>query len=101
MVKKLTILSKKQVLHIAKLANLKLTKKEVSQFQKQLGEILDYIKILNELDTKKIKPTSQVTGLKNVFRQDKLGKCLSQQQVLSGSKSKHKGYFKVKSVFND
>lgn len=99
MTKKGSKLTKKQVLHIAKLAGLQLSKKEVGKFQKQLGDILDYIDILNELNTQGVEPTSQVTGLENVFREDKVGKSLTQKEALSGTKSKYKGYFKIKSIF--
>lgn len=92
-------LTKKQVLHIAKLANLKLSEAEVVKFQKQLSDVLGYIDILNELDTSKIKPTAQVTGLQNVLRNDELGKSLTQKEALSGTKNKHQGYFKVKAIF--
>lgn len=94
------MLSKKQVQHIANLANIPLTEKELEKFQKQLGDVLEYIEILNELDTEKTKPTSQVTGLKNIFREDKIEKCLSQGEALSTAKSKYNGYFKIKAIFN-
>jgi len=94
-----TNLSREQVLHIAKLANLTLTEKEVKKFKKDLSDILAYIDVLNELDTSKVKPTSQVTGLKNVFREDKESRCLSQEEALVGAKVKHQGYFKVKAIF--
>jgi aspartyl-tRNA(Asn)/glutamyl-tRNA(Gln) amidotransferase subunit C len=92
-------LTKKKVLDIARLANLKLRDKEVSKYQKQLTEILDYMKVLNKAKTKKIKPTAQITGLVNVFRTDKNKKTLSQKQALTEAKNSHKGYFKTKSVF--
>jgi len=100
--KKKLKLTRKQVLHIAKLANLKLTKKEVEKFRGQLADILGYIRVLNELDTKKVKPTSQVTGLKNVFRKDRAEKeqGLSQKEALSGTESQHKGYFRTESIFS-
>lgn len=99
MTKKRSKLTKKQVLHIAKLAGLQLSKKEVVKFQKQLGDILDYIDILNKLDTQGVEPTSQVTGLENVFREDKVERCLTQKEALSGTKLTHKGYFKIKLIF--
>jgi len=97
------MLSKQQVQHIAKLANLSLTEREIRKFQKQLGDVLDYIGILNELDTENVKPTSQVAGLENVFREDKAeeNKHLSQNQALSGVKSKYQGYFKTKGIFEE
>lgn len=95
------MLSKKQVKHIAKLANFSLTEEEIKKFQKQLGDILDYIEILNELDTDNIEPTSQVTGLKNIFKKDEIikEKQLNQKEALSGAKQKYRGYFRIKGIF--
>lgn len=81
------------------MANLHLTEKEVKKFQHELSDILKYIEILNGLDTGKVAPTSQVTGLENVFRDDVVEKSLKQEEALSGTKSKHKGYFKAKAIF--
>ena len=92
-------LTKGQVLHIAKLAKLHLTEKEVRKFQHELSDILEYIEILNELDTKGVKPTSQVTGLENVFREDGVEKSLTQKEALSGAKNKKEGYFRVRAIF--
>ncbi len=85
--------------HIAKLANLPLTDKEIEKFRSQLSEILNYIGQLSEVETKNVEPTSQVTGMENVFRQDKAKSSLSQDEALSGAKNNHKGFFKVKAVF--
>lgn len=93
------MLSKDQVKHIAKLANLKLTSAEINKFQKQLSEVLEYVEQLNKLNTKKVEPTSQVTGLENVFREDEPKPSLSQEEVLSGAKNTEKGMFKVKAIF--
>lgn len=87
--------------HVAKLASLPLKKEEIEKFQKQLSAILDYIKKLDEVDTKNIKPSSQVTGLENVTRDDKPSPSLSQEEVLKNVKSKHNGFFKVKAVFGE
>ena len=95
------MLSKDQVKHIAKLANLKLTGAEISKFQKQLSKILNYVEQLNKLNTKKVKPTSQVTGLENVLREDKPKPSLSQKEVLSGAKNTEKGMFKIKAIFEE
>lgn len=64
------MLSEDQVKHVAKLARIKLTDAEVKKFGKQLSAVLDYMDILNEVDTKKVTETSQVTGLKNVMEKD-------------------------------
>ncbi|MDO8468278.1 MAG: Asp-tRNA(Asn)/Glu-tRNA(Gln) amidotransferase subunit GatC [Candidatus Peribacter sp.] len=63
-------LSPTQVRHIAKLARLTLSDKEVSKFSRELTQILDYIEKLKEVDTKGVEPMSQITGLDNVTRTD-------------------------------
>lgn len=87
--------------HVAKLANLQLKEKEKERFEKQLSSVLDYINKLQEIDTKNVKPTSQVTGLENIFREDKVKPCLSQKEVLANAKSKHNGMFKVKAILTN
>ena len=49
--------TKKQVKHIAKLARLGLTQKEIEKMQKNLSLILNYFKILEEINTENIEPT--------------------------------------------
>lgn len=90
-----------QIKHIAKLANLNLTLKDLAKFQQQLSKVLDYFEILNNVDTTGVEPTSQVTGLENVFKNDQIQSSLTSQKALSGTKSQHQGYFKVKSIFNE
>lgn len=92
-------LSKEEVLHIAKLANLSLTSQEVEIFSRQLSETLDYIERLKDLNTDKVSPTFQTTGLKNVTREDKIKPSLSQKEALKNAKSTYKGFFKIKAIF--
>ena len=96
-------LSKKEVNHIGRLAKLDLTEKEIAKFQKQLSDILDYVSVLNEIDSSGVEPTSQVTGLENVTRsdQEKSGVCLSEKEALSNAPQLHQGFFKVKGVFDE
>ncbi len=87
------------VSHIAKLANLPLSSTEKTKFKKQLEETLEYVEGLNEVETKNIEPTSQVTGLENITREDTAKPSLSQNEALSNARSKHNGFFKVKAIF--
>ena len=86
------------VLHIAKLANLQIDPSEIKKFEKQLSEVLEYVKKLDEVDVTNIEPTSQVTGLENVLRDDVALPSLSQDEALSGAKNKHNGMFQVKGI---
>lgn len=89
-----------EVKHVANLANLHLTQGEVTKFQEQLSYVLGYFKILNRLDTtNNIKPTFQATALENIFRGDEIGKeGLSQKEALSNTKSKERGFFKIRKI---
>jgi aspartyl-tRNA(Asn)/glutamyl-tRNA(Gln) amidotransferase subunit C len=60
------ILSTDDVLHLARLANLQLTEKQVEKLKQQLSETLDYVENLSQLDTSKVEATAQTTNLINV-----------------------------------
>lgn len=92
-------LTEEQVRHVAKLARLDLTDAEVQKFQKQLSDVLAYFEVLKEVETKNVEPTSQVTGLENEKREDRLAESLFQQEALSGTSNPEKGMFKVKAIF--
>jgi aspartyl-tRNA(Asn)/glutamyl-tRNA(Gln) amidotransferase subunit C len=87
--------------HIAKLANLPLSKDEEKKLGEQLQETLEYIENLDEIDTKNIEPTSQVTGLENVAREDVTLPSLTQNEALQNTKSVHSGFFKVKGILEN
>lgn len=87
--------------HIAKLANLSLSDSEKNKLEKQLEETAQYVGELEEVDTKSVEPTSQVTGLENVAREDKVKPSLSQKDALRNAKSTYKGFFKVKGILNN
>lgn len=86
---------------VATLANLTLSTEEESKFEKQLSDILMYVEKLNQVDVDGVEPTSQVTGLENVARNDETTPSLTQEQALSGSTNTHNGMFKVKAVLED
>jgi len=79
------------VKHVANLANLPLTDVELKKLEKDLGNVFELVDHIQDLDTSNIEPTSQVTGLTNITRPDKIdtGRLLPQ-----------KGFFKVKAIFS-
>ena len=85
--------------HISKLALLDISEEEKKKLAKQLGDILNYFKKLEHLDTSNVKPiTHPIEGLKNVFRQDIPWKSLSQEEALKNAKHTKDGYFKTSKV---
>lgn len=88
---------------IAKLSKLDLSEKEINFFTKQFNDTLSIIDNLKKVKTKGIKEAFNITGLKNVFREDKIDqkRILTQEEALSNAKRTHKGYFVVKGIFDD
>lgn len=94
------ILSKEEILHLAHLARLSLSEEEITTFAKQFGETIDYIKNLDELDTKDTSPTNSVVDLKNVMYEDgsknELG--LTVDEALQNSKKTKENEFVVERI---
>ncbi len=94
-------LDKKQVEHIAKLARLGLTDKEKEKFAEQLSSILDYVEQLNGVDTEKVEPTSHITGLESVTRQDEVEEVDQEvkDNLIKEAPETEQGLIKTRSVF--
>ena len=88
----------KEIEQIANLSRIALTDEEKNIFKKQLANVLDYIKKLNELNTDAVKPMAYATDIKNVFREEELTPSLSRQKILDLSPSNVNGFFKVPKV---
>lgn len=94
-------LSRGEVKHVAKLANLPLTDQEEELYSEQLSKIIDYIDQLNSVDTSNVEPTYNVSGQKSVMREDKVGESLSQEEALQNTTKAKNGFFVTKGVFED
>ncbi len=68
----MTQITREDVLHLAQLSSLKLTDEEISRLQNDITNILGYVDLLKSLNTEGVEPTYQVTGLSNVWREDKI-----------------------------
>lgn len=96
-------LTKKDVEQVARLAKLPLSDKEIETYLRELDQVLNHIEELNEIDSESSEPTSQTTGLTNVYRADELSSqpSLSSEEALSGTEKTHNGYFKVKAILSE
>ena len=93
-------ISQEQVRHVAKLARLLLNDQEVERFSGQLSNVFEYMDVLNEVDTEGVIPTSQVTGLENVYREDEVQSFCDPQDLLKCSPlTIEKDQIRVKPVF--
>ncbi len=96
------MLSKEEVLHIAKLARLELTETEIPKMQKDLSAILDYFTLLKKVKVIKVKGESKnVTNIEKVTRKDRAESRLASiaNNLVGAAPDKQDGYVKVKNIF--
>ena len=75
-------ITESDILKVANLARLELNADDVSSVTAKVGEILNYINKLNELDTDGIEPTSHAISVSNAFRDDVVHESLPQEKAL-------------------
>ncbi len=92
------MLSKEEVIKIAELARIELTEQEVEKFRKELSTILNFIDVLQKLDTTGLEEVSQVTGLENVQRDDVVEIASNHEEIFNNAPEMKDGYYKVKAI---
>ncbi len=92
------MLSREDVLRIARLAKLKLTDDEVERYRAQLGRILEHFKKLEELDTSDVEPMAHGLDVANVLRADEPRPSVPQEEALQNAPARRDGYFEVPQV---
>ncbi len=95
----------KTIQHIASLARINLTEKEKEKMKSELSAILKYVGQLNTVNTEKVEPLYQVTGLVNSMRLDKYQGDFKMDEELNArligqAPDKENRFIKVKSILN-
>ena len=97
--KKKTLIDDQTVKHVAELARLGLSGREISLHRVQLGKILEYIDNLNRADISGTPPTSHsMEGLKNIFRKDVRKPSLPVREALKNAPKKKGSFFSVPAI---
>jgi aspartyl-tRNA(Asn)/glutamyl-tRNA(Gln) amidotransferase subunit C len=91
-------LTKRETEEVADLIKIRIKDSELEKYSEQLSTVLDYLDVFEEVDTKDTEITSHVTGLTNVFREDKVEQSLSQQEATKNANKSRNGYIIVKRV---
>jgi aspartyl-tRNA(Asn)/glutamyl-tRNA(Gln) amidotransferase subunit C len=91
-------IDRKQVLHIAGLANLAFSEEEYDRITDQLNEILGWVEQLNRLDTSSVEPTAQVLDSQRSLREDRVGGSIANDEALANAPESDAGLFKVPRV---
>ena len=88
-------ITRDDVLHVAKLAELDLTEDEIDRLQEQLSAILEAVGKVSELDLEGVPPTSHPLDLVNVCAEDEPAPCLSREEALANAPAREHDLFRV------
>jgi aspartyl-tRNA(Asn)/glutamyl-tRNA(Gln) amidotransferase subunit C len=92
-------ITRQDVLKLADLSKIKLSREEVDKFVGELGAIVEYVHQIDSADVSGLEPTDQVTGLTNVMRQDKPADYRAKpDELLSNAPAREDRYIKVKRI---
>lgn len=91
------MLSRDQVLHVARLARLALTEPEVERMARELSKVLDHVETISRLDLDGVPPTSHVVDLDNALRPDEPRPSLPLEVALASAPDPALGGFRVPS----
>ena len=94
-------MTKINIQHIAKLADLPISQEKQEKLEKQLEDTLEHVDRLSEIDTSKVTGTNEVTNLSNVTREDVVEPSLTQEEALMNAKQTHNGFFMVPVIIEE
>jgi aspartyl-tRNA(Asn)/glutamyl-tRNA(Gln) amidotransferase subunit C len=89
------MIDRAQVLHVARLARLRLSEEEVDRMAGEMSTILEHVETMNELDLEGIEPTTHVVELQNVLREDAPRDSLPRERALEQTPDAADGGFRV------
>jgi aspartyl-tRNA(Asn)/glutamyl-tRNA(Gln) amidotransferase subunit C len=84
-----------EVTRVASLARLNLSEREVEEVTADLGKILDYVAMLQAVETGSVQPLSQVVAGETPTRDDEPRESLSQEDALQAAPESSQGFFVV------
>lgn len=90
--------SKEELLHIAKLANLNLKNEEVDEYLLNLQDILNFANIVNEANVDGLDITIGANEEKNIFRKDEIVEFEDKEMLLHNAPEKERNMFKIPKV---
>ena len=90
--------NKEELLHIVKLSNIKIKEEDIPKYMKNLEEILNFVEILNNVDTSKVDETIGQVTEENVFRKDEVKQFESRELLLQNAPKEENSMFKIPKV---
>ena len=91
------VIDREQVLHVARLARLRLSDSDVERMSGELSHILEHVERISGLDLDGVEPTTHVVSLENVMRADEPRPSLERERALEPAPDPEDGAFRVPS----
>lgn len=92
------VVSKEEILHIAKLADLNIKDDEIDEYAKNLSEILNFVEVLNGVNTDNVEESIGTVNNSNVFRKDEIKEFGDRDALLQNAPEKEDNMFKIPKV---
>lgn len=77
--------TKELVEYVANLSRIKLDDEKTEKMISELGAIVDYMDVLNQLDTENVEPLSHVFSITNVMRDDVTAQSYDREELLKNA----------------
>ncbi|MGN1310264.1 MAG: Asp-tRNA(Asn)/Glu-tRNA(Gln) amidotransferase subunit GatC [Clostridia bacterium] len=93
-------IKKEEIMHIAKLASLKIKDEEIEEYRKNLQDILNFANTINSVDTENIEETNGTSANVNFFREDEVKNFEDENLLMQNAPEKENNMFKIPKVIN-
>ena len=93
-------IKKEEILHIAKLASLKIKEDEIEEYRKNLQDILEFANIINSVDTEHLEETNGTSTNINFLREDEVNNFKDTDQLMKNAPEQENNMFKIPKVIN-
>lgn len=92
--------SKEELLHIAKLADLKIEDDKVENYLANLEDILNFANVINKAGAEDLDITIGASETGNIFRKDEVKVFEDNASLLQNAPAKERNMFKIPKVIN-
>jgi len=93
-------ISREEILHIAKLASLKIKEEEIEEYRKNLQDILNFAKTIDSVNTEGLEETNGATANINVLREDEIKDFEDKESLMKNAPEQENNMFKIPKVLN-
>ena len=93
--------SKEELLHIAKLADLEIKENEIPEYLKNLEDILNYTNVIDEVNVDNCEETIGANDNYNVFRKDEVKQFDNVKGIMDNAQDIENHMFKIPKVINE